>query len=103
MPNLVTKFAALGDPIRLAIVERLLSDGEKSAGELLDVAPVSAPAISRHLKVLRNAGVIEQRIDRQKRIYRVQPSAVQAISVWTKSHEEFWAGGLDKLAAALDE
>lgn len=103
MTNLVTQFAALGDPIRFAIVERLLTDGEKSAGELLDVAAVSAPAISRHLKVLRSAGVISQRIDKQKRYYAVKPNAVQAISAWTKSHEEFWNGSLARLATALDE
>ena len=58
MTKLVRSFAALGDATRMAIVERLLDKGAQSAGELLDVAEVSPPAISRHLKVLREAGVI---------------------------------------------
>ena len=103
MPNLVTTFAALGDPTRFAIVERLLTDGALAAGDLLDVADISAPAISRHLKVLRQAGLITQTIDKQRRIYAVAPGAVAAINAWTMGHEEFWHGSLDRLAAALKE
>ena len=102
MADLVTTFAALGDPTRFAIVERLMTRGALSAGELQDVADISAPAISRHLKVLRRAGLITQRVDKQRRIYSVAPEAVQRISAWTLSHEEFWKGSLDRLAAALD-
>ena len=94
-------FAALGDPTRLAIVERLLERGEQSAGALLDAAPISPPAISRHLKVLRMAGVIEQRIDAQRRIYSVRPEAVRTISVWTEGHRAFWEGSLARLEAAI--
>jgi len=102
MKTLVTTFAALGDPTRFAIVERLLTDGALSAGALGEVADISAPAISRHLKVLREAGIITQTIDRQRRIYAVAPGAVQAISLWTRGHEAFWAGSLDRLGAALN-
>ena len=101
MTDLVTTFAALGDPTRFAIVERLMNDGELAAGDLLDVADISAPAISRHLKVLRNAGLIRQKIDKQRRIYAVEPKAVETISAWTLSQEDFWKGSLDRLAAAL--
>lgn len=101
MPDLVTTFAALGDKTRFAIVERLLAEGALSAGELGDVANISAPAISRHLRVLREAGIITQTIDKQRRIYAVAPAAVQAISRWTKGHDAFWAGSLDRLDAAL--
>lgn len=101
MRELVTTFAALGDVTRFAIVERLLSRGALSAGELGDVADISAPAISRHLKVLREAGIIKQTVDRQRRIYSVAPAAVQAISHWTKSHEAFWNASLDRLDTAL--
>lgn len=100
--SLTDTFSALGDPTRFAIVERLLKKGELSAGELLDVADISAPAISRHLKVLREAGVISQRVDRQRRMYAVRPEAVQAISAWTMTYREFWEGSLDRLEAALD-
>jgi len=102
-PDLVSAFAALGDRTRFAIVERLLSHGALSAGDLQSVAQISAPAISRHLKVLREAGLITRTVDKQRRIYAVDPGTVQKISAWTLSHEEFWTGSLDRLAAALQE
>jgi DNA-binding transcriptional ArsR family regulator len=103
MPDLVLAFNALGDPTRFAIVERLLAQGALSAGDLQDVAAISAPAISRHLKVLREAGLVTQTVDKQRRIYAVNPDAVRTISDWTLSHREFWNGSLDRLAAALQE
>jgi DNA-binding transcriptional ArsR family regulator len=103
MGLLATRFAALGDSTRLAIVERLLARGALSAGELGDVAKISAPAISRHLKVLREAGIITQTIDRQRRIYAVAAPAVQAISDWTKGHEAFWMASVERLDAALKQ
>ena len=84
MTSLVTTFAALGDATRFAIVERLMTDGALSAGELQSVADISAPAISRHLKVLREAGIITQKIDKQRRIYAISPEAVQEISAWPR-------------------
>ncbi len=101
MTHLPSTFAALGDATRFAIVERLLTEGELSAGSLQETAEISPPAISRHLKVLRKAGIIEQRIDKQRRMYSVRPQAVEAISAWTMSHREFWQGSLDRLSAAL--
>mgnify|MGYP001097263341 CR=1 FL=1 len=94
-------FATLGDPTRFAIVERLLQEGELSAGRLQDQANISAPAISRHLKLLRNAGVIQQRVDAQRRLYSVRPETVQAIHAWTMNYKDFWQGSLDKLEAVL--
>lgn len=101
MHALPDTFAALGDPTRFAIVERLLKDGELPAGRLLNVGAISAPAISRHLKVLRQAGVLDQRVDGQRRMYSVRPEAVQAIGAWTMSYRDFWQGSLDRLEAAL--
>lgn len=101
MSNLPQTFAALGDATRFAIVERLLQEGELSAGELNIGATISPPAISRHLRVLREAGLIEQRIDRQRRLYSVRPQSVEAISAWTQSYREFWEASLNRLEAAL--
>ena len=101
MTQLIQTFAALSDPTRFAIVERLLAEGEKSAGELQSVADISAPAISRHLKVLRAAGVIHQRTAAQKRMYRASPEALQGISSWTMSHRTFWEASMNRLHAAL--
>jgi DNA-binding transcriptional ArsR family regulator len=100
--NLAQTFSALGDPTRFAIVERLLNTGEQSAGELRLVAEISAPAISRHLKVLRNAGVIHQRIDRQHRMYSVKPEAIRAVNAWVEYHRKFWQTSIDRLEQALN-
>ena len=94
-------FAALGDATRFSIVERLLSQGEQSAGQLQDVAPISAPAISRHLKVLREAGLIRQRIDAQHRMYSIDPGAFAAVRDWVEYHRRFWDQSLDRLERAL--
>ena len=103
MTKLTETFAALGDKTRFAIVERLLTEGELSAGELQAVADISAPAISRHLKVLRLAGVVHQLVDRQHRMYSVAPEAVQAINAWVEYHRRFWETSLDRLERALAE
>lgn len=102
MSDLSDTFAALADDTRLAIVERLLERGASTAGELGAVAPISAPAISRHLKVLREAGVILQRVEGPKRIYSANPQAIRAISDWTLSHKDFWEGSLNRLEQALN-
>ena len=99
--NLQQTFSALGDPTRFAIVSRLLDKGELSAGSLQDAADISAPAISRHLKVLRNAGVIDQRIDAQRRLYSVRKEAVESIHSWTLNYKDFWQNSLTRLEAAL--
>jgi DNA-binding transcriptional ArsR family regulator len=101
MSNLTKTFAALGDDTRFAIVERLLKEGELSAGELQQNSPISAPAVSRHLKVLRSAGLVNQRIDKQRRLYSVRPEAVQSIGAWSMSYREFWQKSLDRLEWAL--
>ena len=101
MTYLPDAFAALADETRFSIVERLLANGAATAGELGEVAPISAPAISRHLKVLRNAGVIEQRVEGSRRIYSANPAALRAISDWTISHRTFWESSLDRLEQVL--
>jgi len=101
MSYLPTTFAALGDATRFAIVERLLKDGELAAGELRTVGRLSAPAMSRHLKVLHEAGIVERRVDKQRRLYSVRPEAVRAIGAWTLSHRDFWQGSLERLGAAM--
>lgn len=102
MPELPTTFAALGNATRLTIVERLLAEGELSAGAL-QAKDISPPAMSRHFKVLREAGIVVQRVDAQRRLYSVKPEAVQAIGDWVLNFREFWAGSLDRLDAALKE
>ena len=78
-------FGALADPTRLAIVERLLAEGERSAGEIAAPFAMSKPAISKHLRVLEDAGLIERRIERQWRVCRVRPEAIRAVDEWTRT------------------
>lgn len=99
--DLVTTFAALGHPVRLAVVEQLLRGGELSAGELAANARVSAPAMSHHFKLLREAGIVSQRVDAQRRLYSVRPQAISTIGSWSLSYRDFWDKSLDRLASAL--
>jgi len=101
MSQLPKTFSALADPTRFTIVERLLRGGELSAGRLQDGLTISPPAISRHLKTLRTAGVLKQRVDGQKRMYSVRPEALQTITAWTMSHREYWQSSLDRLEKAM--
>ena len=103
MDQLSAVFSALGDPTRFAIVDRLLREGELSAGEISASATISPPAFSRHFKLLREAGLVRQRTDRQRRLYSVRPEAVRQISEWTLSHRDFWEASLDRLESALEQ
>jgi DNA-binding transcriptional ArsR family regulator len=99
---LPTVFGALADPTRLAIVERLLREGERSAGEIAAPFAISKPAISKHLRVLEDAGLIERRIDRQWRVCRVKPEAIQAVDDWMRRYRTFWDGSLSRLEKILN-
>ena len=101
MSNLIQTFSALSDETRLAVVERLMAEGELPAGALVDHARISAPAMSRHLKVLRTAGVIRQRVDGTRRLYSVRPEAMKSIANWTMDHRTFWQASLDRLGDHL--
>ncbi|WP_166417198.1 ArsR/SmtB family transcription factor [Cochlodiniinecator piscidefendens] len=103
MTNLPTTFAALSDPTRFAMVERLMAEGALPAGALSAGVEISAPAISRHLKTLRAAGVIQQEVKGTHRIYSVRPEALQMITAWTMSHREFWESSMNRLEMALSE
>lgn len=101
MNPLPIKFAALADPIRFAIVERLLDQGELPVSRLREGIDVSAPAVSRHLNVLADAGLVTRRAHGQQRIYAVRPEAMRDIANWTMSHRDFWQASLDRLEAAI--
>ncbi|MDH3196191.1 MAG: metalloregulator ArsR/SmtB family transcription factor [Hyphomicrobiales bacterium] len=101
--DMPTLFGALADPHRLAIVETLVAEGEKTVGELVAPFKISAPAISRHLAVLESAGVIERRVDRQWRVCRIRPDALAAIEGWVEAQRRFWNASLDRLERMLAE
>ncbi|MGR3621112.1 ArsR/SmtB family transcription factor [Pseudophaeobacter sp.] len=103
MKPLLKTFSALADETRMAIVEQLMDHGELAAGDLVRGASITAPAISRHLKVLREAGLIAQRAEGTKRLYSARPESLQLIADWTQSRRTFWDSSLDRLEAALLE
>jgi DNA-binding transcriptional ArsR family regulator len=94
-------FAALADPTRRAIVERLLRGGDLTVGEIARPFRISAPAITRHLQVLENAGLIEKRIDRQFRVVRARPEALRPIGSWFERQQRHWSDAFDRLEAAI--
>ena len=102
-PDLPALFGALADPHRLAIVETLAAEGEKTVGELATPFEISAPAISRHLAVLESAGVIERRVDRQWRVCRIRSDALAAVEGWVEKQRRFWNASLDRLERMLAE
>lgn len=101
MTDLIRTFAALSDPTRFAVVERLMDEGELPAGSLVEGADMTAPAMSRHLKVLREAGLIQQRVEGPKRLYSLRPEGLKAVADWTMDHRALWEAGMDRLEAML--
>lgn len=104
-PSLSHTFAALSDPTRLAIVTRLMQ-GEATVGELALPFAISQPAISRHLKVLEEAGLIETRIDGSARPRRIRREAVDALWDWLSECRRVWEARftrLDDVLAAMPD
>ena len=95
-------FAALADPTRRAIIARLAS-GEASVTELAKPFAMSQPAISRHLKVLEQAGLISRSRDAQRRPCRFEAKRLEEANQWLERYSAFWAASLDRLDAMLGE
>ena len=89
-------FEAVADPTRRRIVE-LVSTQELPAGDIAGAFSVSRPAISRHLRVLREAGVVTARGDGQRRLYRLEPRALDELDHWIERTRSFWAQHLEEL------
>lgn len=103
MPALPQTFSALADPVRFAMVERLLAEGELPAGRLGEGFGISAPAISQHLSVLRDAGLVNRRARAQQRLYSVRPEGLMAVAHWADEARRFWEASLDRLELALNK
>lgn len=95
-------FTALSDPTRRHIIESL-AHGEASFGELADKFEMSRPAVSQHLKVLKDAGIVSSRADAQKRIYSLSDSGLDELEQWLEKVRRFWNQRLDRLEALLAE
>jgi len=94
-------FAALGDPTRRRIVE-MLATRELPAGESARRFDMTAPAVSQHLRLLRDAGLVHVRRDAQRRIYALDPSGLAELDAWLARFRRFWSGRLDALEAQLN-
>jgi DNA-binding transcriptional ArsR family regulator len=87
---------ALADPTRLRIVE-LLAEGERSAGELAAEFDTSRPGVSRHLRVLREHGLVRVRGEGQRRLYSLDPAPLAELDDWLERYRTFWTNRLDAL------
>jgi DNA-binding transcriptional ArsR family regulator len=102
LANMMTVFDVLAESRRRAILD-LVRDGERSVGELVAALAMSQPAVSKHLRVLREAGLVEARVAEQRRLYRLRPGPLHEIDAWLEPYRRTWNTSLDKLTAHLDE
>ncbi|HXX85241.1 MAG TPA: metalloregulator ArsR/SmtB family transcription factor [Casimicrobiaceae bacterium] len=99
--DLNATFGALTDPTRRAILARL-ARGEATVGDLARPFSISLPAVSRHLRVLEHARLIERRVDAQRRVCRLRAQPLRAAAGWIERYRSFWEERLDELAALLE-
>jgi DNA-binding transcriptional ArsR family regulator len=95
-------FTALAEPTRRDILD-LLRDGERPVGDLVDRLGKSQPVVSKHLRVLRDAGLVDVRADAQRRLYRVRPQPLAEIDEWLAPYRQLWTRSLDRLQQHLEE
>jgi DNA-binding transcriptional ArsR family regulator len=98
---MVAVFEVLAEESRRHILH-LLAEEERAVGELVDLLSLSQPAVSKHLKVLREAGLVQSRTDAQRRIYRVRSEPLRAVDQWLLPYRRQWAGHLNALERHLE-
>jgi len=98
----MSPFEALADPHRRQILD-LLRDGEHAAGDLVAALPLSQPGASKHLRILRDAGLVTVRKDAQRRIYRLAPGRLAELDAWLAPYRKFWSSRLDALEDHLNK
>jgi DNA-binding transcriptional ArsR family regulator len=94
-------FDVIAEPNRRRILD-LLREQERPVGDLVEALAVSQPAVSKHLRVLRDAGLVESRTDAQRRLYRVRAEPLQSIDDWLAPYRAMWSTALDDLERHLD-
>jgi len=99
---MTSTFDVLAEPTRRQILDLLL-DAERPVNDLVSRLSISQPGVSKHLRVLREAGLVEVRIDAQRRLYRVRPEPLAEIDAWLAPYRRLWANRLDALERHLDE
>src|SRR4051812_5168810 len=95
-------FDVLAEPNRRRILDELRAS-ERPVGELVDALTLSQPAVSKHLRVLRDAGLVEVRVDAQRRLYRVRPQPLREIDAWLEPYRRLWETSLDDLERHLHD
>jgi len=95
-------FEVLADPTRRRLLDELRGH-ERSVGDLVGRVGMSQPGVSRHLRILRDAGLVAVRPDGQRRLYRVRPEPLVEIDDWLAPYREYWTARLDALGRHLDE
>ncbi|PRY37342.1 ArsR family transcriptional regulator [Umezawaea tangerina] len=98
---MASTFAILADPSRREILD-LLRTGERPVGDLVDRLTLTQPTVSKHLKVLREAGLVDVRQDAQRRWYRLRPQPLAEIDAWLAPYRRMWEHSLDALERHLD-
>jgi DNA-binding transcriptional ArsR family regulator len=96
-----TAFAILAEPNRRAML-KLLATSERSVGELERQLRMPQPSVSKHLRVLREAGFVESRVDAQRRVYRLRPEPLMELDSWLAPFRRFWSPHIDALERHLD-
>ncbi len=99
---MLTTFAALAEPNRLRVVE-LLRDGPRAVGEISERLKVRQPQVSKHLRVLSEAGLVEARVDAQRRIYRLRTEPLRELDAWLAGYRQFWESSFAELDGVLEE
>src|SRR4051794_32606100 len=99
---MATTFEILAEPNRRLILD-LLRERERSVGELVEHLALSQPGVSKHLRVLREAGLVEVRHDAQRRLYGLRAEPLAEIDTWIEPYRRFWAGRLDTLEEYLNK
>lgn len=94
-------FEVIAEPNRRAILG-LLASSEQSVGEIERRLRMSQPAVSKHLRVLRDAGFVESTVDAQRRLYRLKPDPLQELDMWLAQFRRFWSAHVDALERHLD-
>ena len=94
-------FAIIVEPSRRAILSLLVSS-QQSVGEIERQLRMPQPAVSKHLRVLREAGFVESTVDAQRRLYRLKPESLQEVDAWLAPFRQFWSARLDALERHLD-
>lgn len=94
-------FAVIAEPNRRAILS-MLSSSERSVGELMSQLHLPQPSVSKHLKVLRDGGFVESRVEAQRRVYRLNPTPLREIDAWLVPFRRFWSKHVDALEQHLD-